>query len=373
MKIAIDASRIANEKAGVGRYTADLIKSLLQLDRQNEYLLLGVFFRGEKAKKEIMKLYERPNVKIKYLKLPGKLKEAVWHSKAPIASKFLEDADIYLAPTFLDVIANLKIPQVVVIHDLSTFKYPEHLGEKLAPYFNKWTHEACRKATKIIAISKHTKKDIVEILKINEEKIVVIYPGVTEFPAPAAELPGKLVAKSYILSVGTVEPRKNLSGLFKAYALLPRALKEKYPLVIVGAKGWNVGPIFELVEQLNLSDKIKFLGFTTDKVLAKLYKEAAVFCYPSLYEGFGLPVTEAMHFGLPVVTSNLSSLPEAAGKAALLVNPNEPKEISSALERLLEYQDEAQKLGQQAEIWAKKFNWPDSAREVLKLFQSLVK
>jgi glycosyltransferase involved in cell wall biosynthesis len=144
-------------------------------------------------------------------------------------------------------------------------------------------------------------------------------------------------------------------------------------LVIVGAKGWNVGPIFELVEQLNLSDKIKFLGFTTDKVLAKLYKEAAVFCYPSLYEGFGLPVTEAMHFGLPVVTSNLSSLPEAAGKAALLVNPNEPKEISSALERLLEYQDEAQKLGQQAEIWAKKFNWPDSAREVLKLFQSLVK
>jgi len=341
-------------------------------DDRNKYLLICSYFRSDKIKKAIIKIYERSNVEIKYIKIPGKVKESLWHSNLPLAKRFLGKADVYLAPTFLDVISNLKIPQAVVIHDLSTFKFPEHLGKKQAEYFNRQTRLACKIASKIIAISENTKKDLIEILKVPEKKIEVIYPGQSPFPEVAANLPASLKEKSYILSVGTVEPRKNLIGLFEAYALLTPALQEEYPLAVVGARGWNTGKTFEVFSALNLENKVKFLGFVPDKVLAKLYKEATVFVYPSLYEGFGIPVLEAMGFGLPVVTSDNSSLPEVADNAAVLVDPTSSKSISEGLQRLLEHKNEAQLLSQKAKDQAKKFNWQNAARAVLKTLQNLV-
>jgi len=373
MKIAIDVSRIANEKAGVGRYTANLVKTLIDKDTKNEYLLLCSFFRGDEEKRKIMSAYQRPNVKIKYLKLPGKFKESLWHSKLPLVERFLGDADVYLAPTFLDVISNLKIPQAVVIHDLSTFKYPEHLGKKQADYFNRQTRKAVKLAKKIIAISENTEKDLLEILKVPEQKIEVIYPGQSKFAEISPNLPAGLKEQSYVLYVGTVEPRKNLIGLFEAYALLAPTLQEKYPLVVVGAQGWNTGDTYRVFSALKLENKVKFLGYQPDKMLAKLYKEAAVFCYPSLYEGFGIPVLEAMEFSLPVVTSNISSLPEVAGEAAVLVDPSSSRSISEALQRLLEHKDEAEVLGKKAKIQAQKFDWQKTAQKVSKMLESLVK
>lgn len=372
MKIAIDVSRIVNEKAGIGRCTSELVRALLKIDKKNRYLLICTFIRGEKSKKALMETFAQKNVEIKYLKLPGKLKETIWHSRLPIVKKILAGADVYLAPTFLDVITNLAIPQVVIIHDLSTFRFPQHLGKKLAIYFDRQTEVATRLAKKIICISESTKRDLIKILHVEPKKIQVIYPGNALLPPAAANLPAGLKSRAYILTVGTLEPRKNFSSLFKAYALLPLELQEQHPLVVVGGKGWNTGEIFELILQLKLDDKVKFLGHVDDKVLAKLYQEAEIFVYPSLYEGFGLPVLEALGFGLPVITSNTSSLPEVVGEAGVLIDPTEPKSIARALQHLLEHKNIARKLSQAAFSQAKKFSWKTTAIDVLKLLESLV-
>ena len=172
--------------------------------------------------------------------------------------------------------------------------------------------------------------------------------------------------------LGTIEPRKNLIGLFKAYALLPIALQEIYPLVVAGAEGWNTGETFNCLKVLKLDNKVKFLGFVSDGVLSKLYKETALFVYPSLYEGFGFPVLEALSFGAPVITSNVSSLPEVAGKAAVLVDPNEPKSISNAIQKLLEHKEDADKLRLIAQKQVDKFSWQMSAKETLKVFEEVL-
>lgn len=243
----------------------------------------------------------------------------------------------------------------------------------MSDFFNLKTQQACSKASKIIAISKSTKNDLEKILKIKESKITVIYPGRNLIGTMAKNLPSFLKAKSYILAVGTIEPRKNLISLFKAYAILPPRLQEQYPLVVVGAKGWNTGKIFDILNHLKLENKVKFLGFVPDAMLGKLYKEAAVFVYPSLYEGFGFPVLEALSFGTPVVTSSISSLPEVAGKAAILIDPQDPKSISSGLQKLLEHKEEIALLKGNARIQANKFSWSTAARETLVVFDEVVK
>lgn len=371
MRIAIDASRAINEKAGVGRYTRELIKKLIEIDQKNQYLLLFTFWRASRTKMKLIKEFRRPNVQIKTLKIPGSLKEKIWDWPMPWFKSFLGEVDLFYAPSFFEVNFGLKIPQVVTIYDLATNLFPEHRGKEVSKKLNKRAAKACRMAQKIIAISESTKNDLKKHLKIPEAKIEVVYPGRNELSEPAKHLPFSLKNGTYILFVGTIEPRKNLIGLFKAYSLLPLKLQEKYPLVVSGAEGWNIGETFEMFESLKLAGKVKFLGFVSDSVLAKLYKEATVFCYPSLYEGFGFPVLEALSFGAPVVTSNVSSLPEVTGKAAVLVDPGEPKAIASAIERLLEHQKERSDLQMLGPRRAKKFSWERTAKQTLKLFKEI--
>lgn len=371
MTIAIDVSRAVNESAGVGRFTRELVKNLIKVDRENNYLLLANFIRGTKKKEKILKTFEAKNVKIKITKMPGKIKEKIVQSRMPLARKMLEDADIYLAPTFLDYIWNLKIPQVVVIHDLTDFIFPEHQSKKISSYYQKLITQACKKAKKIISVSQSTKNDIVKILKVSKNKIEVVYPGLNDFPVPNAKLPAGLQKNAYILFVGTISPRKNLIGLFKAYSLLPLKLQAQYPLVIVGARGWNTGEIYEIFEALNLKDKVKILGFVTDSQLARLYKDTALFVYPSLYEGFGLPVLEALNFSAPVITSNISSLPEVAGKAGKLIDPNDSNEISKAMQELLEHENEIKNYRKEIKNQLDKFSWEISAKKTLGLLENL--
>lgn len=374
MRIAIDASRAINEKAGIGRYTLELIRHLLAVDQKNKYLLIFSFMRSSRRKEKIIKEFQKyPKVQTKVLHIPGQLKEKMWNWKLPWFKHLLGETDVFYGPSFLEVNLGLKIPQVVTIYDLTTFLFPKHLGKTMTERYNLKTQKACQKVQKIIAISRSTKDDLTKLLKVSATKIEVIYPGKNDLPSPANNLPKGLKSKSYILAVGTIEPRKNLIGLFKAYALLPIALQEKYPLVVAGAEGWNTGETFNCLKVLKLDNKVKFLGFVSDGVLSKLYKETALFVYPSLYEGFGFPVLEALSFGAPVITSNVSSLPEVAGKAAVLVDPNEPKSISNAIQKLLEHKEDADKLRLIAQKQADKFSWQMSAQETLKVFEGIQK
>ena len=371
MKIIIDISRILNEKAGVGRYCRNLLHHILSKDSKNEYLLVGAYLKNAVAKKKILNEFKKDNVRLKIFPLPSRIKESLWQAKLPILANVLPSADIYLALSFLDFPFWVKAPKVLIVYDLTTFRYPEHLGEKISADFNQKTKLACQAADKIIAISKATKNDLIELLKIPPGKIEVIYPGRTDFRSVSKSLPSGLKKQAFILTVGTIEPRKNLEGLFKAYALLPPNLQEKYPLAVVGAEGWQTAKIFNTFNRLNLGGKVKFLGYVSDEVLARLYREAAVFCYPSLYEGFGFPVLEALSFGTPAVISRTSSLPEVAGRGALYVDPQDPKSISGGLERLLEHKEEAEGLRKLALIEAQKFSWEKTAHETLKVFERI--
>lgn len=371
MKIAIDASRAVNEKAGIGRYALELVKKLVEIDQKNEYLLLFSFVKSDPLKLKIIKSFKGPNVSTKIYKIPGNVKEKVWGWKIPWFKYLLGKADVFYAPSFFEVNLGLKIPQVVTIYDLTTFLFPEHRGQEVSGRLNRRTRQACRKAAKIIAISEATGKDLVEKLKVAAAKIKVIYPGRNALAKPVKNLPASLKRGAYILSVGTLEPRKNLIGLFKAYALLPLRLRERYPLVVCGAKGWNTGEIFATLSKLKLEDKVKFLGFVSDGTLAKLYAEAAIFVYPSFYEGFGFPVLEALSFGTPVLTSNVSSLPEVAGQAAILVDPKETNAISRGIQQVLEHQEEACELKKRGKKQAQKFSWEKAAKEMIKVFEEV--
>lgn len=369
MKIAIDASRAINETAGIGRYTQEIIKNLLKIDQKNHYILIFSYFRKSRQKERAIANFKRPNVTIKTLKIPGLFKENIWRWRISWYNRFFKGADVFFAPSFFEVNFGLKIPQVVTIHDLTTFIYPEHRGKDVSKRLSKRALEASKIARKIIAVSKSTALDLEKYLKIPRGKIEVVYPGLNQIDAPSKNLPLNLKENSYILFVGTIEPRKNLIGLFKAYALLPPSFQEKYPLVVVGAKGWNMGKTYDAFNALKLNDKVKLLGYVTDSVLAKLYKEAAVFIYPSFYEGFGLPILEALSFGTPVVTSNVSSLPEVAGKAAMLIDPEKPAEITRAIQEITDHQNIVENLKVEAKKQVEKFNWEESAKKTSKVLE----
>jgi len=380
MVIAIDASRAINETAGIGRYTREIVRNLLRIDSKpassagrNEYVLIFTYFKKSAAKERQMRQFQGQNVTIKTLKIPGTLKESIWRWRWPWYNRYLKGADVFFAPSFFEVNFGLKIPQVAVIHDLTTFIYPLHRNKEVSKRLSLRAKEAAKIAKKVIIPSQSTAADAKKYLNLPEKKITVVYPGISKLAEPVNNLPGNLRAHQYLLFVGTIEPRKNLIGLFKAYALLPPVFQEEYPLAVVGAKGWNTGETYETLKTLKLEGKVKFLGYASDAVLAKLYSEAAVFVYPSLYEGFGLPVLEALSFGVPVVTANISSLPEVAGKAAILIDPLKPIEITQAIQEIIDHQNMAEELKEEAKKQVMKFSWEKAARETLRVLEEVRK
>jgi len=372
MYIAIDASRAVNEKAGIGRYSKEIIENLLKIDKKNKYVLFFSYFRASEEKEKYIESLKSRRVKIKFLKIPGSLKEETWQWKINWLEKFLDQPDVFFAPSFFEINYGLKAPQVVTIHDLTTFLYPLHRGTEVSTRLSKRAKEAAQMATKIITLSRSAAFDAEKFLEVPYSKIEVIYPGLSDLAKPSSNLPEGLEPKSYLLYVGTIEPRKNLVGLLRSYEMLPEKLQKKYPLVIVGAKGWNTGKIWRVLKSLKSKENIKFMGFLPDPILAKLYQEAAVFVYPSFYEGFGLPVLEALGDGVPVVTSNCSSLPEVTEEAAVLIDPADNKSIARAIQRLLGDSSARSDLGKKGKIQARKFSWEKAAKETLRVLEEAV-
>lgn len=369
MKIAIDVTRAVIETAGIGRWTYEITQNLLDQDSQNEYLIFSTHFNDSPQKTEVFESFKRKNVTLKRLKIPGKLKESLWGIRVNFLNNFLQGADVLYAPSYFEVILGLKIPQVVTIHDMTADIFPDQRGDKLSKFLSSRTLEACRKAKFITCVSKSTQKDLIRITKTDEKKTQVIYPGLKIFKKINEKLPLNLEKERYILSVGTIEPRKNIARLLKAYNQLGEDLKREYPLVLVGGRGWNDSEIFSEAENSSLKQFIHFTGYVDDATLAGLYKNAKVFVYPSLYEGFGLPVLEAMSFGCPVITSNVSSMPEVAGEAAQLVDPNNTIEIKESLKKLITDDGFAKKLATSAKTRSQKFSWEHAAEEMLKIFK----
>jgi glycosyltransferase involved in cell wall biosynthesis len=234
-----------------------------------------------------------------------------------------------------------------------------------------------RAADAVIAVSEHTKADAIRTYGMREEKISVIYEGVadrfrrTSPDATAAVRRKYSLPDRFILSVGTIEPRKNLSALLEAYHVLRNEYPE-YRLVLVGKKGWLYADFFRRIDELGLGDKIVFPGFVPDEDLPAMYSAADLFVFPSLYEGFGLPVLEALACGAAVVASNASSVPEVAGDAALLVDPNDGEALVREMRAVLNNAKLRQDLQARGPKQAAKFSWRKAAEETLDVYSAVL-
>ncbi len=266
-------------------------------------------------------------------------------------------------------------PTAVTIYDLSFLRFPEAFKRGNRVYLAAMSRSTARRARRIITISEHSRLEIVRLLRVPELYVDVTYPGIDAHYKPLAREQIEAfrrtqnLPETFVFSVGTLEPRKNLLGLLEAYA---RLSAPRPPLFVAGAAGWRFSPIFDRVAELSLEDDVHFLGFVPEDELPLWYNAARLFIFPSLYEGFGLPVLEAMACGTPVITSNVASLPEVAGKAATLVPPQDAARLAEEMRRILD--DPAQQTAMRAAglIQATRFSWSAMADGTVDAYERAV-
>jgi len=251
-------------------------------------------------------------------------------------------------------------PSVVTVYDLSFLLFPKAFKVANRIYLAATTRATARRARRVLTISEHARRDIVRLLSVPEECVDVTYPAVEDRyrRLPEDEVEAFRMARglpeAFVFTLGTLEPRKNLVGLLHAFAKLR---KPRPPLYVAGGSGWHVSPIYDTVRQLELTDDVHFLGFVPEDELPRWYNAARLFAFPSLYEGFGLPVLEAMACGAPVITSTAASLPEVGGKAAILVPPHDTERIAREMARVLDDPRLCTELRAAGRIQASRFSW----------------
>ncbi len=267
-------------------------------------------------------------------------------------------------------------PTVVTVHDLSFVRFPAAFRAMNRLYLQTMTRRSVFRASRVITDSESTRRDLVRLWGVPADRVSVAYPGVEPAYQPAS--PDRVEAfrrkkglpRRYVLFLGTLEPRKNVTGAVEAFARWARTANTRDVwLIIAGAKGWRYQAIFARVQELGLTDRVRFPGYIPAAELPDWYRAAELLIYPSLYEGFGLPPLEAMACGTPVITSNTSSLPEVVGDAALLVDPYDVEAIADALARLLEDAELRRQLREAGLQRARLFSWERTARETIAAYR----
>lgn len=367
MTIGFDGSRaFVNERTGTENYSYQLLKALAKIDTQNRYLI-----------------YLRPGVKIE-TKWPNNFRfqilnfKFLWTQIGLASQTFKDELDVLFVPAHtLPIVRKPGLKTVVTVHDLGSEFLPKTHQLKQRLYLSFMQKAQLRGATHLIAVSNATKDDLVKRIGINSKKITVIYEGYDkELFKPVKN---DLLPKTYYLFVGTVQPRKNLERLIKAFSLQLSAIRQEtkksedrrltvgdLKLVIVGSKGWLSDEIYKLPKKLGIEKRVKFLGYVPDENMPALYSGAIALIYPSLFEGFGLPILEAQACGCPVITSNCSSMPEVAGKGVILVDPYNIDDIVKGMNKIKK-QETRNKLIKLGFENIKRFSWEKTARETLKV------
>lgn len=374
MIIGIDGSLAVNKPTGIGRYIINLIANLAEVDDQNSYRLFYHYFRS--VPKSSFYRPAKGNFETRRVRIPGRvLNWSCLRFGFPRIEHFLGEVDIFHF-TVYSPWRTKKAKTVLTLHDLLAFKYPHFWPKHRGDFFRECYLKAIPIADAICVVSEATKRDLLEMFRVPESKVKVIYEGVEErFRKTTRAKPDKLkelnIDFPYILNVGIIEPRKNLVGVVEAFSLLKDSKKIPHHLVVVGTKGCFYREVIGQIEKSNHREQIHLLGYIPDQELPALYAAADVFVLPSFYEGFGLPVLEAMASGTPVVTSNNSSMSEIASGAAHLVDPANSEEIAWGIEKILFDRDYALMLSEKGKERAKSFDWRKTAIETLKVYQEL--
>jgi glycosyltransferase involved in cell wall biosynthesis len=363
MRIGLEVTAAVRQGAGIGRYVRELLRALAQLDNVNQYKL---FYATPSPIP-----YPLPplpaNFTARHLPFHDIWLARLWQrAQVPLPVELITGPlDLYHAPDF--TLPPVQARSVLTVHDLSFVRDPESAAPGLRDYLNKVVPRSVQRADHIIAVSQATKADLIDLYHTPESKITVLYEGVDSIfkptPNPAIRDKYALGPTPYIFSISTIQPRKNYVRLIQALAALPN-----YNLVIAGGPGWLHEPIYAEADKPAVKGRVKFIGFVPDSDLSSLYTEAAAFAYPSLYEGFGLPLLEAMACGTPTLTSNVSCLPEVAGDAAILVDPYSVEAIAEGLKQTLA---QSEILRPKGFARAAQFRWDAVARDLLSLYQSV--
>ncbi len=368
MKIGIDARMYRSSVAGIGRYSQNLIKNLLEIDTEDQFVL---FMTDEDYREFEKSKAQNPNVKIQIINIPHY--SIAEQTKLP---KIIERENLDLMHFLnFNYPVRYKGKFIVTIHDLTLLIYPQTAKDtnifKQSAY--KYTmKKACQNALKIIAVSQNTKKDIVKKFKIQSSKIKVIYEAaddIDKFKNQKSKCKIKekyTINKPVILYVGQYREHKNIKGLLETYKIL----KETFAcqLVLVGNVPENYKNIID--NDPNLRDILR-PGFVTNEELTSWYKIASVFCFPSFYEGFGLPGLEAMMMGTPVVASKTSSLPEIYKDAALYFDPSNSHDIADKIKIVLSNEKMSKNLSEKGKLIVKSFSWRKTAEETLKVYKEV--
>ncbi|MDP3973373.1 MAG: glycosyltransferase family 1 protein [Candidatus Daviesbacteria bacterium] len=373
MKVGFDGSRAFVEKrTGTENYSFQLLNALSKIDKKNQYI---VYVRNTSTTP-----YLSSNFLFKEIRWP-----MLWTQAGLALQTFRDKLDVLFVPAHtLPIIKKPGLKTVVTVHDLGSEYLPSMHQFKQRIYLSFMQRYQLNTATKIIAVSKATKDDLIRKIGINPKNVTVIYEGYNKDIFRHISSKGRssfgrnilrqydLKPGSYFLFVGTVQPRKNLERVIIASSYQLSAIS----LVIVGREGWLSDEIYKLPKKMGIEKKVKFLGYVPEKDLPALYSGAIALVSPSLFEGFGLPILEAQACGCPVVTSNLSSMPEVAGPpaggGAILVNPYDVEDITRAMIRV-KGKAERERLIKRGFENIKRFSWEKCARETVKILEDVSK
>ena len=362
IRIGIDGNEANVEKrVGVSVYALNLLKYFSRV--ANQKIQFNVYLKNP-ALNDLPK----ENKYFRYQYISGKF---LWSQiSLPLHLYSKKNIDVYFSPAHY-LPRFCPVPHVVTIHDLAYLYYPEDFTKKDLWQLKNWTNFSIKQAKKIIAVSKTTKKDIVKNYQVEEGKVTVIYNGFEKIIKNSHLRQGYGGQEKFILFVGTIQPRKNIETLIDAFSKFIQINKD-FKLIIVGKKGWLYKDIFEKVKKMDLEKKVIFTDHVSDPELIWFYKNAFCLVLPSFYEGFGIPVLEAMNFDCPVIASFSSSLPEIGGDASLYFDPKNPDDLLEKLNSLKQNQELRKELITKGRQRIKDFSWEKCAEETLEVILKTV-
>lgn len=368
MKVLIDFTQIPIQKVGVGVYAYETFRRIKQQDHQYYFLIQDDDIELERILQSDYSTLIKVKATVFRIFLLRFILEQLYIPFLCLKNKI----EVVHSLHYSFPLMTFGVKKVVTIHDMTFFICPEYHVLIKRYYFRVFICLATKFADRIICVSDSTKKDLLKRFSKNKADIITI-PLATDSIQVFTDQEINTVKVSfginekYILFIGTLEPRKNISSLIKAYANCKHY--EDHKLVIVGKKGWYYKEITETINELNISSRIIFTGFVTIREKYALLANASLFIYISMYEGFGLPVLEALNYGIPTITSNISSLPEVAGNAAILVNPKDIYQISNSIDLILEKRSLRDELIKRAKTQVKAFSWEKTATDTISAYK----
>jgi len=379
MIIGLDATALAGKKTGIGIYTDQLIKALL-----NDYpeVIVKLFSCKPVSPDNSRQVRLSRNAwkSLPYPGVPPTILYSLWSFlKYPPIELLTGEIDIFHGLSYV-LPPTKKARTVLTIHDLAFMRIPEvhtRLRVILTPQF---VRKSVARADAILAVSEHTKNDIVDLFNVDPSKITVTYNGVDHrlfHPQQDSLFIEKVmrqygIIKPYVYYLGTIEPRKNVDILVKAFVYVNEKLGGNFQLVLTGKKGWKVDALMQDITKMAETRDLVYTGYVTDEEKAALYNGAELFVYPSQYEGFGIPVVEAMACGCPVITTNVSSLPEVAGTAGILVPPGDLDALADGIIKILCDQDLRKRMSEASLIQAAEFTWQRTAAVTKSVYEKLL-